>query len=182
MKKTWVYLFAVIIAALMVLPAQAASDKKAKDAKDPVVKIGVIDMQRILRESKAAKMAVDVYRKDLEEKRGVVAAKQKEIQAMEEELKGADAAKLTDDARREKADKMARDVRELKLLTADMDTDLKRKDAELSQKVFGEVVKLVNDYAKKENITMVVNRMAVVALDETMDITSTIIKLYDAGK
>jgi outer membrane protein len=182
MKKTWVCLFTILIAVLMVLPAQAAPDKKAKDPVPvPVVKIGVIDLQRILRESKAAKSANDIYQKDLSEKRAVLAAKQKEIQAMEEELKDAD-SKLADDAKREKADKRNRDIRELKLLTTDMETDLKRKDAELAQKVLGEVVKVVNDYIKKENITLVLNRMAVVVLDETLDITNTIIKLYDAGK
>ena len=180
MKKIGICLFAVLIAMLMVLPAQAAQDKKAKDTV-PVGKIGVIDVQRILRESKAAKNANGIYQKDLAEKRAIVAAKNKEIQTMEEELKSAD-PKSADDALRLKADKRNRDIRELKLLVADMETDLKRKDAELSQTVLGEVIKVVNDYIKKENISVVVNRMAVVALDETTDITDAIIKLYDAGK
>jgi Skp family chaperone for outer membrane proteins len=66
MKKTLVCLFTVLIAVFMALPAQAAQDKKAKD---PVVKVGVIDMQRIMRESKAAKAAQDLFRKDLDAKR-----------------------------------------------------------------------------------------------------------------
>ena len=180
MKKIGICLFAVLIAVLMALPAQAAQDKKAKDTV-PAVKIGVIDLQRVLRESKAAKSANEIYQKDLSEKRAIVAAKNKEIQTMEEELKTAD-PKSADEALRQKADKRNRDIRELKLLVADMETDLKRKDAELSQKVLGEVIKVVNDYIKKENISVVVNRMAIVALDETSDITDTIIKLYDAGK
>jgi len=178
MKKTWVCLFTVLIAVFMALPAQAAQDKKAKD---PVVKVGVIDMKRIMRESKAAKSAQAVFRRDLDAKRAVLVAKQKEIQVMEEELKGAD-LKLDDDSRRQKTEKMTREIRELKLLTTDMEAELKKKDVELTQNIVGEVIKVVNAYAKKESITLVLERSAVVALDEAVDITNTVIQLYDAGK
>ena len=178
MKKTWVCLFTVLIAVLMLLPAQAAQDKKAKE---PVVKVGVIDMKRIMRESKAAKSAQAVFRRDLDAKRAVLVAKQKEIQVMEEELKGAD-PKLDDDSRRQKTEKMTREIRELKLLTTDMEAELKKKDVELTQNIVGEVIKVVNAYAKKESITLVLERSAVVALDEAVDITNTVIQLYDAGK
>ena len=100
---------------------------------------------------------------------------------MEEELKGAD-LKLDDDSRRQKTEKMTREIRELKLLTTDMEAELKKKDVELTQNIVGEVIKVVNAYAKKESITLVLERSAVVALDEAVDITNTVIQLYDAGK
>jgi len=178
MKKAFVFWFTILLAVFMAMPMQAAQEKKAKD---PVVKVGVIDMQKIMRESKAAKNAQAVFRKDLDAKRGVLAAKQQEIRVMEEELKGAD-PRLADEARRQKAEKLTREIRELKLLTADMEDELKRKDVELTQKIVGEVIRVVNAYAKKENITLIFERSAVVALDQAVDITSTIIQLYDAGK
>jgi len=178
MKKGLVFWFTVLLAAFVAMPMQAAQEKKAKD---PVVKVGVIDMQRIMRESKAAKNAQALFRKDLDAKGGVLAAKQQEIRVMEEELKAAD-PRLADEARRQKADKLTREVRDLKLLTADMETELKRRDTELTQKIVADVIRVVKAHAKKENITLVFDRSAVVALDEAVDITGTIIQLYDAGQ
>ena len=43
-------------------------------------------------------------------------------------------------------------------------------------------MKLVGAHAKKENYTLIFERSMLVAVDESVDITDTVIKLYDAGK
>lgn len=170
------------VALLMVLftamPIQAAEPKKGKE---PLVKVGVIDTRRIMRESKAARSALAVFQKDLEAKRGVLAAKQREIKEIEEELKSAD-PKLTPEARRQKEETLTRETRELKLLKADMEDDLKKRNLELTQQIISEVNGVVGAYVKKEKITLVFERSVVVALDEAVDITGAIIRLYDEGK
>ena len=60
--------------------------------------------------------------------------------------------------------------------------ELKRKDRELTQKIVGEVMKVVTAHAKKENYSLIFERSTVMTADEAVDITDTIIKLYDAGK
>jgi outer membrane protein len=179
MKRTWTCLLAVMIAALFVLPAQAAPAKK--ETKESIVKIGVIDMKRILRDSKAAKNALDTLRKDRDDKVGILTVKMKDLQAMEAEIKSAD-SKLTNEERREKAEKYTTESRDLKRLQEDMNAEYNKKDAELSQQILIEVVKIIDDYVKKENVTVVVNRTSVVAMDPDADITGDIIKLYDAKK
>ena len=89
---------------------------------------------------------------------------------------------MTEEDRRHKAEKLAKEVRELKLTSGDMEEELKRKDRELTQKIVGEVMKVINAHVKKENYTLIFERSTVMAADEAVDITDAIIKLYDAGK
>jgi outer membrane protein len=144
------------------------------------LKIGIIDIQKIMRESKEAKKALAVFRIDLEEKRAILVTKEKEIRSMEQELK-AD-TKMSPEVRREKGEKLARDVKELKRLGSDLEEELKKKDVELTQKLMGEIRQLVTNLFKKESYTIILEKSSVVMSDESIDITDRIIKLYDAQK
>ncbi|MBN1663669.1 MAG: OmpH family outer membrane protein [Deltaproteobacteria bacterium] len=175
MKKGLIILTAILIVLIPAMTAVAAPPKGKGD-----IKLGVFDMQKIMRNSKAAKNAQEIFRKDLDAKRAELAAKEKEIRAMEEEFKN-DAAGMSEEAKRSRADKLAKEVREFKLMGGDMEGELKRKDRELTQKIVGEVGKVVAAYAGRENYTLIFERSMIVAMDEAVDITDTIMKLYDAG-
>lgn len=171
MKKGLWLVASVLMVLVMVMPVLAASD----------VKIGVIDIKKILRESKAAKKAQSVFQKDFDAKRAVVAAKEKEIREMEEEFKKTE-AKMTPEARQKAAIQLSKDARELKITTGDMQEELKRMDRDMTQKIVGDVMKVVNAYTKKEDYTLILERSSILDLDQAVDITDKIIKLYDAKK
>jgi outer membrane protein len=182
MKRTWICLLAIVIAAFLAMPVQAAPAKKdAKDTKESVIKLGVVNMAKILRDSKAAKMANDILKKDADEKNSFLNAKQKEIQAMEAELKSDD-LKLASDERREKMEKHAKESRDLKRQIEDLSVEYKKKDAEFAQKITVEAIKIIKDYQQKENFTAIFSTANVIAVDDTVDITDEIIKLYDTKK
>jgi outer membrane protein len=145
------------------------------------VKIGVIDTQRILKESKAANSARAVFLKDVEQKRKQLQEKQNEVQAMDEELKK-EAKDMTPQARREKADDLAKELKELKRLKSDLEEELKKKDLELTQKLLTEIRDIVNEYSKKENYTIILEKRTLIAFDDIIDITDKIIRLYDVLK
>jgi outer membrane protein len=169
----WATVFVIFL--LLAMPAAAAGAKEAP------LKIGIIDVQKIMRESKAARNAQDVFRKDLEAKRTVLMAKEKEARAIENALKGND-PKLTPAVRKEKGEKLAQEVKELKRLGADLEEDLKKKDAELTQKLIGEILQVVKALQKSENMSLILEKRAVVVADEAIDITDKVIKLYDGQK
>lgn len=134
---------AILLAGLLIAaPVMAANENP--------VKIGVIDIQKIMRQSKAAKSAQAVFSKELEARRATMKAKEKEVQLLEEELKSSD-QKLSPEARREKGNTLNREVRELKRLAADLEEELKKKDAELTRKLLGEILQIVTTFAKKEH-------------------------------
>jgi len=145
------------------------------------VKIGVIDTQKILRTSKAAKAAQSVFMKDLEAKRAVYQAKEKEIKALDDELKNQN-IKLSAEIRKEKTEKLAQEVKEIKRLGTDMEEELKKKEVELTRRLLSEIAQIVRTFSKKEHYTVILEKSSVIVADDAVDITDRIIKLYDAGK
>ena len=182
MKKLLVWTIALMVLAIA-LPSMAApqAPKETAAKKEVSIKLGIIDTAKIMRESKAAKNAQTIFLKDLEAKRGILAAKEKEVRLLEEELKSQD-TQLSPEERNSKNDKMAKEVKELSRLKSDLEEDLKKKDVELTRKLIGEIREIVNTFYKKENYTLILEKNAVVASDNAIDITDKIIQLYDGQK
>mgnify|MGYP001317758665 FL=1 len=169
----WTAMLAVYLAAF---PAWAAAAPK-----EPVLKIGVIDTGRIMRESKAAKSAQVLFQKELEAKRAILSAKDKEIRLLDAELKSPD-AKLTADARKAKSDKLAQEVKEFKRMQSDLDEELKKKDAELTRKLIDEIRQVIRTLVKDEGFTLILEKNSLIHADDAINITDKVIKLYDSQK
>ncbi len=172
MKKKFI-LNAFIVGLIILLPLTATFAA--------VIKIGVIDTQKIMRESKAAKKARAVFLKDVEAKRKVLNAKQQEVKGMEDELreKGKD---MAPQVRKEKADNLNQEIKELRRLKSDLEEELKKKEMELNRKIFLEIADIVREYLKKEKYTIILEKRSVIASDDTIDITDKILRLYDVIK
>ena len=166
----------IFTALLIAIPALGA---KVKAPAPGPIKIGIVDVQKILKESKAGKKSQAMFMKDVEIKRAQLLVKDKEIQALDAELKNKD-KKMSNDIRKEKTDKLAQEVTNFKSLDASMGEELKKKDVELTQKILTEVRQVLQTFSKKERYTIILEKGAVVTSDDTIDITDTIIRLYDA--
>lgn len=142
-------------------------------------KIGLIDTQKIMRESNAAKKARDILSKDLEAKRAQYKGEEDQARKLEEELKR-DSQNMTPAARQEKAEKLEKEIKELGRLKSDLEEDFRRKDAELARKIIGEIGEIVKEFTKKEKYTVILEKRYIVAADDAIDITDKIIRLYDA--
>ncbi len=145
------------------------------------VKIGVIDIQRIMRESKAAQNARAVFLKEVQEKRGVLNTKEKEVQDLQEELRK-NASEMAASVRKEKSEQLSREVKELNRLKSDLEEELKKRDNEMTQTLLKEISEVVQEYRKKEKFTVIQEKNTLVAYDDAIDITDKIIKLYDVVK
>lgn len=145
------------------------------------VKIGLIDVQKIMRESKAAKRAQAVFLKDREAKMAILMGRQEEVRSLENELKK-EGRKMSPSVRKEKTERLARQIKELRRLRSDLEEELKKKNAELKRKLLQEIREVVEEFAKKENYTVILEKSSVVAADKAIDITDKIIRLYDAVK
>lgn len=147
-------------------------------AKESPLKIGIIDTQKIIRETKAAKNARAAFQKELDAKRAILEAKGKDVRNIEEQLKkagqSAASAKLTDD--------LAKEVKEFNRLKSDIEEELKKKDVELTQKIVGEIRQVVQEFSKGEGYTLIMEKSSVVTYSDAIDITDRIIKLYDGQK
>jgi outer membrane protein len=170
MTRSVKYFVLAVLFMLMLTPA-AAGDAK----------IGIVDIQKIMRESKAAKDAQALFLKEVEAKRAILIAREKDVRKMEEEVRSL-SAKTSAAVRQEKTDRLAKEVRELKRLGSDLDEELKKRDAELAQKLLAEIRQVLKSYSKKEDYTIILEKNTALVSDDAVDITDRIIRLYDAQK
>jgi outer membrane protein len=145
------------------------------------IKIGVIDTQRIVAESKAGIATRTLFSKEVQENNNRLQTKQKEVQALQEELntkgKGMDAVALA-----EKQEKYSKAYKELTRMKNDMTQDLEARDNELTQKLLKAVADIVIKYSQNEKYTLILEKGSLVSYDNSVDITDKIIQLYDAAQ
>jgi outer membrane protein len=178
--KKGLWLSLLFLGLMIASPALAAREATVKDTQKQM-KIGIVDMQKILRESKAANAARASFLKDVEAKKARIIAKATELQKLEEELNRMDATTPLE-TRRQKTDKLKHDGRELKNLQQDMEEEAKRKEMEMAQKLFGEIMQIVRNFAKSERYSLILERGTIITAEESIDITDRILKIYDGQK
>ena len=177
-KKYFVCMLSALMVVLFIMPAWAEF-KEAKGTKQ--MKVGMVDIQKVFRKSKAVATASAVLTEDIAKQKATITDKEGEIRQLEEELGKLEPGAI--EARKNKTNKIKYATRELQQLREDAEGENKSKDAELTKKVIGEIVSIVKDYADRENFTFILDRMAVITADKSIvDISDTILSLYDAKK
>ena len=185
MKRVF-FVIAVMLGMIIAMPAIAAP-AKAKAPREPKedqyrpTKIGIIDMQKILQESKVCQKSRNAFMKDLEVKKDQLMEKAKLIQKQEEELNRLDPG-VSAEVRRQKTDKLKHDTRDLANLRQDAEMEMKQKDVELTRKLVNEIMVVVRNYARSERYSIILERNTIILAEESADITDKIIKLFDAQK
>ena len=173
--NSWfVYSLALVFSLLVSM--SAANVVRAENVS---LKIGFVDIGRILTESKAAKNARAIYQKDLESKKAMLKEKGDKVANLEKDLKN---TKQDSPAWKEKREKLAQEFKELKRMESDSTEQLKKKDAELTQKILVDVQQIMKQFSKSENYSIIFERKAALITAEGLDVTDKIIKIYDAQK
>jgi Skp family chaperone for outer membrane proteins len=67
-------------------------------------------------------------------------------------------------------------------MESDSTEQLKKKDAELTQKILVDVQQIMKQFSKSENYSIIFERKAALITAEGLDVTDKIIKIYDAQK
>lgn len=169
----------VIVAVITLALAFSCASAFAADTGD---KIGLINIQKILIESKAGKEAKAVFEREVESKRSVLSNKEKSTRAIEEDLK-ATGAKLKADVRKIKEDKLADEIKDLRRMSQDMQEELKKKDAELTSKILKDIMDITRKVGEERGYSMVMQiSPQIVYATKGNDITDEVLKRYDSGK
>lgn len=142
-------------------------------------KIGFVDLNKIMRDSKAAKNARAIYQKDFESKKAALKEKGDKVANLEKDLKN---TKQNSPGFKEKREKLAQEFKEFKRLESDFNEQLKKKDAELTQKILVDVQQILKQFSKNEKYSIIFERKAALVVEDGFDVTDKIIKIYDAQK
>ena len=140
--KRFVGSLAFVFALLFVISSAGAALADAVSAK-----IGCVDIAKIMRDSRAAQNARAVYQKDFESKKATLKAKGDRVSSLEKDLKN---TKQDSPALKEKREKLAQEFKEFKRLESDLNEQLKKKDAELTQKILMDVQEILKQFSKNE--------------------------------
>ncbi len=146
-----------------------------------LMKIGYIDLQRIVYESEAGKKAKSELDALIKSKQAVVDEKRKTLEKLKSDMEKQVSA-LSPEARKAKQDEYEKNEREFLRFAQDSETELRKKDAELKEMIVKEVFELMDKIGKEEGYTMILDRSMVIYGNKEIDITNIVIKKYNESK
>jgi len=146
-------------------------------AAEPALKIGIVDVNKIMKDSKAAKSAQAVFKKELDSKKATLKVKSDKVAALDKELKGLD---QKSSSWKSKRDSLAKEFKEMKVMENQMNQELRNKDIDLTKKIVADVQQIMNKLVKSENYSIILDKKAVLAGKDGFDITDKVMKIYDS--
>lgn len=171
MKKT--------LPSLMLITALLAGASLCSAAE---LKVGYIDIQRAVMESRQGKSATEKFTVEAGRIRDEIMKEKERIEQAAEMLQK-QSAMLTDDVRRSKELDMARRQRDYERMVEDQKTELQLKEAQLTGEILEELIPIVRDYGKKHGFSIIFERSerVLIHIDPALDLTGKIIAILDAG-
>jgi outer membrane protein len=164
---------ASVLVAVLVAPAVWAAE--------PPAKVGFVDIEAVISQSKEGQAAKTKLTAE-------AAAKQKEISAKEAEIKQMDAdlqkqaAVLSDAAKKDREEAILRKVRDLRRLGDDFNRDLAKREQELLTDLYRELAGLIRDYGKQKGYAIIVEKRGggVIYGSDGADLTKEILERYNS--
>jgi outer membrane protein len=146
------------------------------------VKIGSVDIQKILLNSEAGKEAKEQLAGRASKYEGEKNSRESELKKLKEGLEKQNVL-LSESARSAKEKDYQQKLKEYQRFLKDAQDDLQGKNDELTNKIVESIVKIIQDYGRKNGYTMVfVKNDGMIYLDEKADLTDEILKQLNASR
>jgi len=146
-----------------------------------VAKIGVVDFEKIIKESSAGKLTQKELRKKGEEFQGKLKNEKNSLDAISKAFER-EALVLSPDKKREKERDFRIRVNDFKKMQEDYTKELRRIEMKLINQMQKNVFEIANDMGKAEDFLLIVERKTagVLYMPDSVDITDRIITAYNA--
>lgn len=141
------------------------------------LKLGVFDVQKIMRESKTVAGYRQNILKNIELKKKPLQDKDEFAKAIDEKLKK-DGNNISPHDRKSLEEKLANEIKEIRRMKEDLDAEALKTDRELSQKIFFEIDNIIKNIAEQEGYTIIFEKAAagIVHYKSKVDITNKILE------
>ena len=161
----------VIMACLLSLSATMAMAE---------TKLGTVDMQKILTSSDAGKDAKEQLAMRAAKFEAEKNVKEEELKRLKGELEK-QSVLLSDSARNAKKKEYQQKLKEYQRFMKDAQDDLQAKNDEFTNKIVEEIVKLVQEYGRKNGFTYIfVRNDGMIYADDKVDLTDELLKQFNA--
>jgi outer membrane protein len=148
---------------------------------DEPLKFAVIDMQKALNDSKAGKKAIDELDRYMESRRPELQKQKDAIQKKRDEL-DKQGLLLNEDTRKARENEIRTMERDLSRAVSDLQDEIKRRQAELSDTVQKDLARIVEKMGKEGGYSLILIKQPQIVLYSlpASDLTEALIKRYDA--
>ncbi len=165
--------WAVLAGLLMAGPAAWAADS---------LKIGFLDAQKILDNTKAGKKAKEAMQEFVKSRQKIIDLEENEIKQMQDDL-ARQAAVLSPDARRDKEDTLQRKFMEYQRRATDLNKEVQGKNKEILERFNKDLVGIVKKIAEREGYTYIIDKNAdggvLLYAKDSLDLTDEVIKEFE---
>lgn len=168
--------YLVIFAALAMLVFLPFSAK----AQSSAVKIGYVDLQRVMLESEKGKEAKKSLTDEVEKLKKQLNQKQDDLQKTKDALEK-QTATITPEARADKEKQYQNKLKDYQRLANDYQTELQQKDMEFTQKILKDLEDIIKAMGENDKYTLILEKSQAGILFATpaADVTDRVISLYN---
>ncbi|MGH7767593.1 MAG: OmpH family outer membrane protein [Candidatus Binatia bacterium] len=160
--------FGVVFFILLALPVWAQQ-----------LKIGLIDVQRVLSDSTAGKKAREKFQVQVKKAEADLLRQKQELEKLKADMdkKG---PLLKEDDRKNMEKEFQRKYVTYQQDMRDSNEDLQQKERAMTGEILKELETVVNDVGKTEKFTMILERSQLLYGDQAVDITTKVIEMYNS--
>jgi len=143
------------------------------------IKIGFIDIQRVISESQAGKRARDRFQAQVKKAEADILKERQDIERLKSDLDKKGPLLRDEERRNLESDLQKRSVN-LQRSMADHQQELQAKNNEMMSEILKELEKIVNEVGKADKFTLILERSQILYSDQGIDITSKVIESYNS--
>ncbi|MCI4626545.1 MAG: OmpH family outer membrane protein [Candidatus Magnetoovum sp. WYHC-5] len=165
----------VFVAAFAVLFAFSFSRAESED-----LKIGFVDVQKVLNESTKGKRAKADLEQFIKSKQSSIDSKTKEIEGKRDTLKKK-ATALSDSAKKTEEDDLRKLVSDFRRVASDAQEEVRKKETELTSGILTEIKDIITAIAKDEGYTYILESGMLLYASDKVDLTDKVIKKVNSG-
>jgi outer membrane protein len=168
-------LWTVVAVALVATAATAVAAQE--------IKIGYVDLQRALSESKAGQKARESFKRDVDKYQLDLKKQKEELETLREQLEKK-ALVMKEDERRSMELDYQRRARDFERAYKDTQGELQLKDNQLTAEILKKISEVVQELGKQDGYTLILENSSSTVLysAQDADLTDRIIQMYDERK
>jgi outer membrane protein len=142
------------------------------------LKIGFIDVQRVIAESQPGKRAKDRFQAQVKKAEADIQKERQEIDRLKADLDKKGPLLKEEERRNLEADFQKRAVN-LQRTMGDYQQELRQKEGEMMSEILKDLESVVSDLGKAEKFTLILERAQILYSDQGIDITNKVIENYN---
>lgn len=143
------------------------------------VKIGFVDIQRVISESQAGKRAKDRFQAQVKKVEADVQRERQDLERLKADIEKKAPLLKEEERRSLEADFQKRTVT-LQRSMGDYQQELRQKEGEMMSAILKDLESVVGDLGKAEKFTIILERSQILYSDHGTDVTDKVIELYNS--